>query len=172
MVEDAQSLKNFINNFKSHINSIASRQEHLIELSIGMYYSVNDLDYRDFAHVFFHNENELSFNKKIKLFERFLKRKFPQILKNNPDFLKQIHRVRKLRNKFAHSINLSIEELKQFVGKSYFELVFIEEGEMKREQFTLEDMTKRVDDLEKIGDVAEKIFQKIFKNSRAVDNEQ
>jgi len=166
--QQVELLKNTIYSIKAEITSLASRQEHMIELVLGMYYSIDNSDYKDFAYVFFDNQNELSFDKKIKMLERFLKRKFPKILKENQDFIKQLHRVRKLRNKFAHSINLVENELKQYVGKSYFELYFVEEGISKREQFQWDNITSRLDDLTKIGDQVEEIFQIIIKKHDSI----
>lgn len=74
-----------------------------------------------------------------------------------------MHRVRKLRNKFAHSINLTTEERKQFVKKLYFELVYIEEGHMKHEQFTWKDIALRAGDIISLIEPIEILLAKLYK---------
>jgi len=164
MDDDTQKLIHTINTVKSKINSLASRLEHMIELVIGGYYSQDDQDYKDSSYIIFHDDNELSFHKKIKMLERFLERKFPQFLKDNSDLINRMNRVRKLRNKFAHSINLSNEDHKQFVGKPYFELVYIEEGATKHEQFTWEDIRLRIQDFESLLNSIEILFSELDKD--------
>jgi hypothetical protein len=114
--------------------------------------------------VFFNNQNQLTFDIKIKMFERFLNRNFPDIIKNDPDFINRLHRVRKLRNKFAHSIRIPEEELKSFLDKSFFELDFIEEGNTKREQFTWNDIKSRLNDLEQLTYRISEIMSRNFKS--------
>ena len=98
----------------------------------------------------FHDKNELTFSKKIEMFERFLQKKFPDFLRLQPDFINRLNRIRKLRNRFAHSINLTPGELRKFLGKGYFELGFIEEGVPKHEQVTFKEIIERTRDAESL----------------------
>lgn len=77
MDDDIQKLTHNIDGIKSQINSLASRLEHMVELVIGGYYSQDSQGYKDSSYIIFHDDNELSFDKKIKMLERFLERKFP-----------------------------------------------------------------------------------------------
>ena len=55
MKQDIESLKKNVALLKSQISSLSARQQHLIELTLGQYYSTDNLDYNDFAYVFFHD---------------------------------------------------------------------------------------------------------------------
>jgi len=158
-----EQLVNLIHEQKSHITSISASLEHSIDMIIGEYYTIDDQDYQDFANIVFHNDNELSFHKKIKMVERFLNKRFPEYLKENPEFIQRLDRIRRLRNKFAHAINLTTEEMKKFVGKSYFELGFIEDGIPKMEQFTFKDLEERLQDGRKLVDSITEIFHEVVK---------
>jgi hypothetical protein len=159
-----EELRSRIDGIKSMILSLSVRLEHGIEISIGQYYAKTEKNYRNFSYVFFNNQNQLTFDIKIKMFERFLNRNFPDIIKNDPDFINRLHRVRKLRNKFAHSIRIPEEELKSFLDKSFFELDFIEEGNTKREQFTWNDIKSRLNDLEQLTYRISEIMSRNFKS--------
>jgi len=163
-ISDEEKLKKFItlvHEQKSRFSSISAGLEHAIEVLIATYFIIDDKDYQDFANIVFHKDNEISFNKKIKMLERFLSRIFPQFLIDNPDFINRFNRFRKLRNKFAHAINLTSEEMKQFVGKSYFELGFIEDGVPKQEQFTFQDIDNRLKDARNLLEDIKKLFRQV-----------
>jgi len=141
--EEVLEIYNRINGDKSRFLSICTGLENAIEVLIAHYYALGDEDYKNFLGVIFANDVELTFSKKINMLERFLKKYLPEYLKDKPDFIQKLNRVRKLRNKYAHSINLTPEELTAFIGKKYYKLGFIEEGVPKEETVSSEDILAR-----------------------------
>lgn len=150
MDEKIEELYNIINGDKSRVLSICTGLENAIEILIAGYYSLGEDDYRKFLSVIFSDDAELSFSKKIKMFEKFLKEYLPEFLKEKPDFIKKLNRIRRLRNKFAHSINLEPKELEPFLGKNYYKIGFIENGVPKEETISVPDLLTRMDEVDSI----------------------
>lgn len=159
---DIKNLRDRINDAKSRFGSLTTNIETQIELVLAQYFAKNKEDYKLFCHLFYPNEIELTFGKKIKIFERFFTKKYPDYLKQNKGFILALTRVRKLRNKFAHSMNPLDNELKQIIDKSYFVLKYFEDGSMKKEQFTWKDLEGRYNDIIHTSDELEKI-EKVIK---------
>jgi len=163
---EIEELYNVINGDKSRFLSICAGLENALELLIAGYYTLGEDDYKKFLSVIFADDAELSFSKKIKMFERFLKKYYPEFLSEKPDFIQKLNRIRKMRNRFAHSINLTPEELQPFLGKKYFKLGFIEDGVPKEDTISFDEILARNTEAEtvlhEISELQEKISQKAY----------
>lgn len=108
------------------------------------------------------------------MFEKFLTTIYPEYLEQNPDFLNSLTRVRKVRNKFAHSVNPQNSTIREFVDKPFFKLMFVEEGSIKHEQIMWNDVKQRYADFEKIIAEIKKIrnITKEKKKLSLIDNTQ
>ena len=159
--EEVENYLKAANTVKSTTISLATNVEVLIELIISGYYTITDKEYFGFAKIFFNDDLELSFYKKIKMLERFLSSFYPEVLKENSELINQLNRVRKLRNHFAHSVNPNEEELKKIASKRLLTLFYVEEGREKKLEVPFADITQRLDDFNKIKNTLGKILELI-----------
>ncbi|MCA9820389.1 MAG: hypothetical protein KC440_06515 [Nitrosarchaeum sp.] len=130
---------------KSNFLAASTGIESLVESAISKHFDPSRT--KIFVNVVFHNDNEISFSKKIKMFERLLTLALPDFLKDNPDLINMLNRIRKLRNKFAHAMDLNPDELSPFIEKNYFQMAFYENGEVKKENFVFNDIAKRNEEI-------------------------
>jgi len=161
MIDEYKLLRVQINDTKSTVTSLATNIETQIETILATYFTNDQEDYELFCHLFYPNDVELTFGNKIKIFERFLNKIEPEYLKKKPDLIKALDRVRRLRNKFAHSLNPNTEQLKELVGKPYFILNYVEDGLRREDQFTFKDIEERFKDMNKIVTELIQIFERI-----------
>lgn len=145
---------------KSRIISLATNIESQLDVIMAAYFSKNNDDYQLFCHLFYPIEVGLTFGIKIKIFENFINKIYPDYLeKINPDLINSLGRVRRLRNKFAHSINPKRVELGEILDKPYFILFYTEDGLMKNEQIMWNDIDDRFKDFENIVDESVKLME-------------
>ncbi len=163
--QDDKQIRAYIDDTKSRIQSLATSVEHMIEIHIASYFTKsNENDYKFFCELFYPIDVGITFGIKIRLFEKFLKKTDPDFLKKNPDFINSLNRVRTLRNNFAHSINVVDKDLKNFRGKSYFELHYVEDGMRKVKQFPIKEIIQRYIDFKNVVDSLEKLFKEQIKD--------
>jgi len=149
--KSTEEIQTRIHSSKSRFLSISTNIETELEVIMAEYFSRGDFDdYQLFSHLFYSREAELTFSKKILIFEKFLKKVYPSYLKANKDFIKSLERVRKMRNKFAHHINPRNIDLTDFVGKPHFPLHYMEDGLPKTEILTYQQIMDRFDDFSNI----------------------
>lgn len=159
-----------IHKTKSIVISITTRIEHEIEAILSTKFANSDEDFRKFNVIFFNDDIELTFNDKIKMLERFLKEYHVDFSNEHSDFIKSLHRVRRLRNDFAHSINPEDEDLSKILGKNLIILWSVENGVIKKKEFPIKDLVERIDDSTKIFKLLHKIFTSIEKQSKTITN--
>jgi len=165
--DNITQIRDNIDAIKSRIGSLSTLVEHKIEIILADYFTENDKDYFLFCELFYPLEIELTFGKKTKLLEKFLKKINPEYLRKNSDFINSLVRIRKLRNNFAHSINPTNEELRKIVGKSYFELKYIENGVPKTKNFPIKDIDDRFNDCKLAIDELKGLFKEMRKTKGA-----
>jgi len=155
-----EEIQDKIHTSKSRFLSISTNIETELEVIMADYFSKGDFDdYKLISHLFYGRDAELTFSKKINIFEKFLKKVYPTYLRTNKDFIKSLERVRKMRNKFAHHINPRAVDLTSFIGKSHFPLHYMEDGLPKTENMTYRQIAERFDDFLKILIETEKIMK-------------
>lgn len=157
--EDVEEYQKIANSIKSMTLSLATNIEILIEVIISGHYTITDKEWYGFETIFFNDDLELSFSKKIKMLERFLNTLYPETLKENSELINELNRVRRLRNHFAHSVNPNEEELKKIASKRLLTVFYMEEGKEKKFELPFTDMKKRLDDFKNIKKTLNKIFE-------------
>jgi len=159
--KEVDEYKKMVNTTKSITLSLSTNIEILIEVIISGHYTITNKEWYAFEKIFFNEDLELSFSKKIKMLERFLKTLYPEVLKENSELINELNRVRRLRNHFAHSVNPDAEELKNIVSKRVLTLFYMEEGREKTFEISFKDIQKRIDDFKNIKDTLNKILEVI-----------
>jgi len=87
---------------------------------------------------------ELTFSTKIKILKAILELRYPDLLKEHPKLIGEIKKIKKLRNKLAHSMLDSSEE---FLEKRYddrIRLIFYKKGEKKHLILKVDDIRERL----------------------------
>ena len=174
MSNDVEILRIRIADIKSRITSLSTAIETRLEIILADYFTNSFEDYQLFCHLFYPFDIELTFGKKIKIFEKFLNKVYPEYLKQNPDFINSLIRVKKIRNKFAHSINPKKSDLEKVIDKSYFILFYMEDGLPKEEEIPWKYIEERFEDFKSIEGEAIKIYDHVKpeKKSASQDSTQ
>ena len=105
-MDEREGLRMQIVEIKSNFLAASTAIESLVEATISKYFDPSRT--KIFVNVVFHNDNEISFSKKINMLERLLAKALPKFLDENKELIKMLNRIRKLRNKFAHAIDLDL----------------------------------------------------------------
>ncbi|MEX2193162.1 MAG: hypothetical protein WD717_07270 [Nitrosarchaeum sp.] len=148
--QNESEIYTFITTTKSQILSLCNTIENQLEITLASHFSVVEKDFQLFCSMLYPIDVGLTFGIKTKLFEKLIQQEEPEYLEKNTDFIKSIDRVRRLRNEFAHSMNQPKEKLSKFIGKTYFELDYLELGKLNSKQFMLKDIKERYEDLRNI----------------------
>lgn len=150
---------------KSDYLSVSSSVEYFIESIMLTYFDYDGT--KNLAHIIFHNDNELSFSKKIRMLERLIQKIFPKILKENPDLIKSLNRIRTLRNNFAHGSDLA-EQIDPSIKKNYFRLSYFEEGDIKEKIFAHKDIQLRLEEARNIKKILSNLLDETVRISKTL----
>jgi len=87
---------------------------------------------------------ELTFHRKIKIFETILETCYPKLIERHSNLMKEIDEIRAFRNRIAHSI---LESSRNFLKEGYTDRIWLryyKKGKMKRLVVKREDMKERL----------------------------
>ena len=143
-------LRNRIKTTTSTVISVTTNIEYLMQLAITKYFTSSRKDYELFNELFFSPEQGLFWNKLTKLLDKFISKTYPKFLQENPKFISDLERLGRFRNKFAHSFSTTNHQLSELVGKSYFVMNYMENGEFKTHQFAWNEIEEKYQEIRKL----------------------
>jgi len=96
------------------------------------------------------NIRDLTFSSKVDALERLLKMRHSNIISNHPALLPTLNKIRKLRNRLAHS---ALDTSEEFLAKHHedrIQIFFYEDGREKKQVLTLQEMHERLKECSKV----------------------
>jgi hypothetical protein len=91
-----------VKNYRTNFIEDAATLEVQLEWLLSAYFARSSRDYALFNQLFFSDESRLGFYDKITMFERLVSN-FSNLEPSRKEIIKKLNRIRKMRNKFAHS---------------------------------------------------------------------
>ena len=122
--------------FRTVIIEGATTLETQLEWIISSYFSKDSNNYALFNYLFFGENIQLGFHDKILMFEKLLGTSMKDVHKKYPDLLTKLNRIRKVRNRFAHSETQNSNPKKIKLMKKQIFLILVEKGEVKEVDYT------------------------------------
>ncbi len=124
--------------------ALTSTIEYQMQLTIASQFTDNNEDYKLFSSLFFSPDSGIFFKRIIKILERLLEKKYPQFLKKNPKFIKDLYTIGDYRNKFAHSFIPDNDTLRKIIGKNHFILGYLEGGVITQHKFAWNEIKEKL----------------------------
>ena len=147
--EEIRNYLNRVNQIKSNILSYASLLEKLIESQMSERFTFNDDDEKKFHSLFFSNK-DFTFSMKIDLLEKYLEKFEPDFSNIRTDFVNALHRIRRIRNDFAHGINPTPEQLNQFATRNSITIFTYDDYTLGEKEYPFELIEARFNDFDYI----------------------
>lgn len=99
------------------------------------------------------NVEELTFSSKVDILHNLLKNRSDKILNKYPDLFPKISRIRKLRNRFAHSLFDNLWDISMGrIYKDKIKMEFFENGEIKAHFLSINELQTYKEDIEFVSD--------------------
>lgn len=92
------------------------------------------------------NDAELTFSRKTIIFKKLLELAYPKLLQEHPKLIDSIDKIRRLRNRLAHSM---LDKSDAYLSKrltDQIQLCFFEDGQEKTQVITSKEMRQRLAD--------------------------
>ena len=96
------------------------------------------------------NIRDLTFSSKVETLERLLRMSHSNIISNHPALLPTLNKIRKLRNRLAHS---ALDTSEEFLAKHHedrIQIFFYEDGREKKQVLTLREVQERLKECSEI----------------------
>lgn len=157
-----------VQRYRTTIIESAAGLEVQLEWVISSFFSRGGEEYALFNYMFFH-DMEIGLSDKIDMFEKLVKTKLKDFHDRHPETVNSLHRVRKLRNAFAHG-EATIPHNENRIEKSIiFELA--EKGEGKEVDYTFEYINQVVKEGKELNHVLADLIRQ-FKHSNGIMRDQ
>jgi len=160
--------KQRIDSIKSGFISLATTSENMISLTFSEHYCLSPQQAKEFQSIFFSDDLQISFHDKIIMLEKFLNKNYPDFLKNNPELINKLNRIRKLRNNFAHSFEPKPDRLKKLMENEILELEYLEDGIIKKHSYPFTEIQERTNDSKDVHNILVKLYEKIVEDKQEI----
>ncbi len=116
--------------------------EQMTTICISSFFVKNTPDQWLFTQTIF-NESEISFSNKIRILEKIVHLRFQKFEKKHSNLFKKLNRIRKLRNRLAHTMpDLTAERRIEDVQRFKIRLEYYEDGKIMHHVLSIDDVSK------------------------------
>lgn len=129
--------------YRSEVLYTAIVAEELVGECIARHFCADDEKHLTFMALLF-NRGEVTFSKKLEIFEFIFKASYPDLYALQPQLTNQLNSLRRLRNKFAHADLAHNKEVSDESGKKIFLRYLNRDGKMVEELLREHDLRERL----------------------------